>query len=127
MCLTTVDKEVTIKEGVGWKYFDKGRRGRLSSSHYGERVYPIGKWITDKSTGNAEGIWGGVMSYPMGFHVFTKPQVDSYRYFRQVKFRNVVAQGTQESWEGTVVVAREMFIERKTNANKKHINNNSQG
>ena len=124
MCLDTVDKKVTIKEGTGWKFFAE-RGGRLASAYYGNK-HPAGEWITDTATEPIEINRGFDLNlrqtYPTGFHIFVgKPQFSQVYGLpvHQVRFRDVVAQGVQEfQLKGAtrslnVVVAREMFIERK--------------
>ena len=103
MCLDTVDKEIKVKEGIGWKAFlGEGDKGLKSVCQ--EYPQPAGKWLKDTRTEPLEG-------YPAGFHIHTS-KADAERWIstkiRPLRFRNVVATGRLGL--DNVIVAREIRI-----------------
>ena len=113
MCLDTVDKEIKVKEGIGWKVFDADDSHHLVSIWSGARVSCVGKWITDSLGDDIRMDWGRGY-YPKGFHLYPEkpPSMYSWIRARPVEFRNVVATGTQGYHDGKrqVIVAREIRI-----------------
>ena len=114
MCLDTVDKEIKVKEGIGWKCFRKDG-GHLYSLCFSTGSMPRRRWITDKRT---EPIHGLDSDYPAGFHVHLNKNdaaiwrggCDDYVVI-PVKFQDAVATGTQNKGDkASTIVAREIRI-----------------
>ena len=121
MCLDVVDKEPTVKEGIGWKVFIK-RDNKLRNcyqwikeGHKGVFVFPINRWIVDKGD-ELISTEKGDSSYKKGFHIFENENstiefatshVDIIK--KKIKFRKVVATG-KELTGNRVIVAREILI-----------------
>ena len=111
MCLGTVDKEIKVGKGKGWKcYLETG--GNLSGL-CGHDIGPIteGVWMTDPQTGRMLEV-----PYETGYHLYrTKRGAERagwfYNCIRQVSFRHVTATGTDSGFRA--VVAREIFIHPK--------------
>jgi len=106
MCLDTVDKEIKVKEGIGWKVFVKDKSYHLKSLLQFVRI-PIGVWVEDKWTGRL------LNRYQTGFHLFpSRSCAQTYAYsheiIRPVEFRNVTATGTSSLTP--IIVAREIRI-----------------
>ncbi len=117
MCLSVVDEKPIVKEGIGWKVFEK-LEGELTNWYYGAYFYKfnINEWNTDKTRPIISTLY---VNYPSGFHIhktrksarIQKGQlhvITPNYVIKKVKFRNVVATG----YEGfnRVIVAREILI-----------------
>lgn len=105
MCLDAVDSEVTTRRKTGWKLFFKKDGWLQTILGYG--VYDAGAWL--RSTDGAI----GEPRYERGFHIYPHKRDAQeagwmYDAIKKVRFRNVVAQGTEEG--AIIVVAKEMFI-----------------
>lgn len=126
MCLSKVDEVPSVKSGIGYKIVHQREDG---SYHYGcirscggkfpsdEIAAPLNQWVRDPRR-RSEPI---TINYPFakytpGFHIF--PTTKALRMFNacngwydqpvlRVKFRNVVATGTQE--EAPTIVARSIM------------------
>ncbi|KKL15809.1 hypothetical protein LCGC14_2501860 [marine sediment metagenome] len=108
MCLSTVDKEIKVAKGKGWKcYLERG--GNLSGL-CGFDTGPIteGAWMTDPQTEDI-----ARLPYETGYHLYRSKRAAEragwiYDCIRQVSFRNVTATGTDSGFRA--VVAREIYI-----------------
>ena len=118
MCLDVVDKEPIVKEGIGWKVFEK-RNDKICNWYWGASYYKfeIEKWNKDSKTDRLEDSDG--FSYLTGFHLLKTREsarilkyrlLDEYSTYiiKKVKFRNVTATGTSEGLKS--IVAREILI-----------------
>lgn len=126
MCLDKVIKfKVKLdKNGVGegWKVFGRystpdGLRGECCNT---QKLRPWNKWLKEKPFRRHIEVeiahaWKNGKSYPIGWHIF-KTEHGAMRWagfgnVMKVKFRGVVATGTQLQCH--VIVAKEMFIPKE--------------
>lgn len=120
MCLDTLSKMKTRRK-TGYKllYRQVGNKGRaeLTTGYCnGKRqTLRVGEWVTDKPACSMIGSCSN--AYPSGFHIFlSKRDAEyfrsqmgwSYAVLRKVRFKNVVAVGSQIG--GDVVVARTIML-----------------
>ena len=109
MCLDTVDKEIKVKEGIGWKAFLGYEDDTLSSICFHSHQ-PAGKWLRDDNRGHLQA-GASFQRYPAGFHIHTnKKHAKEWCSdgVRRVKYRKVVATGRQMG--ANVIVAHEIRI-----------------
>lgn len=113
MCLTVVDERPDVGDGRGFKILHYGRSRDLqeetiySGPYHGIRV-ELGKWISDKRTGNITASDGA--PYKTGFHLF-KESTGMSKYAHSVSYAEVVATGWED--KRRVVVARRIYIHPK--------------
>ena len=110
MCLDTVDREISVNEGVGYKAFHRNGE-QLCGMYYGKNLVQ-GKWITDSNT-----IRIG-KRYPAGYHIYlSKGSAELNKILsndiivRKCWFKGVVATGSQ--YCEAIVVARQIKINKR--------------
>jgi hypothetical protein len=99
MCLARLKEFKT--SGIGYKYLYSCGNGYYSSPCY-DAKFKLGRWYTDKMTGDADGV--DSCHYPTGYHIcVSKRGAEKYRDVSDHKFpilkiqyKNVVATGIQE-------------------------------
>ena len=114
MCLATLDKEITVEKGTGYKVYCTARRRKKAYPIYRGGPQKTHTWIRDKRKLELQASSGE--PYRTGYHVFLNLK-DAKRLrrlrcpgesIRVVEFRDVVAQGIQ--WGAQTVVARQIKI-----------------
>jgi hypothetical protein len=108
MCLHVVDKEAIVKEGIGYKGFFISH-GEINSE-YQTFGFTYEKWVKDDDNSYIRTCDGE--KYKTGFHLYKTRREARNNYsdsdIRKIKFRKVVATGTQN--DDRVIVAREIYI-----------------
>lgn len=108
MCLIIVTSRERDRkrEGIGWKVFTIVNE-KFRGEYYGG-IRNVGVWLKSRNDGSEE--------YPLGFHIFQTRR--EARYWNRhcpnkvvkVKFRDVLAEGTQLVGTVRIIVAKEMMI-----------------
>jgi hypothetical protein len=117
MCLSKLDEKIK-NHRVGYKVFiQEKNRKKLKTPYFGQRYYPIGKWISDY---NEEYIGSHEGPYKSGFHYYLNQQSafsqigtsGSYVVYK-VLAREKICTGVDGSSLMHCGVCREMFIKDK--------------